>query len=137
MVAFRITEMLRAVVTHGTARKLASLGRPMAGKTGTTNKGVDTWFAGYTPDLVTTVWVGFDDRRTVEKATGGSIAAPIWGRFMTVATEQKAVARFRAPAGVRELPPVRGPVAPPPEPAKAAPEGTPAGAVVNLEELYE
>jgi len=105
-VAYRITEMMRTVISHGTARRVRTLGRPAAGKTGTTDRGVDTWFAGYTPDLVTSVWVGFDDQRPVRGATGGRLAAPIWARFMTAAHEGTPVTDFAIPPGVDPLPPV-------------------------------
>ena len=103
-VAFRITEIMQAVITHGTGKRARALGRPAAGKTGTTDDGIDTWFVGYTPNLVTSVWVGFDDRRPVKKATGGRIAAPIWTRFMTAAHEGVEVSQFRAPPGLAPLP---------------------------------
>lgn len=103
-VAYRITEMMEATITHGTAKNVRHLGRPAAGKTGTTDHGIDTWFVGYTPNLVTGVWVGFDDRRPVHKATGGSLAAPIWGRYMTAAHEGTPVADFEPPSGLEPLP---------------------------------
>ena len=106
-VAYRITEMLQAVVSHGTGKRARSIGRSAAGKTGTTDHGVDTWFAGYTPELVCSVWVGFDDLRPVRKATGGRLAAPIWARFMTAALEGTPVGRFEPPAGVQPLPDIR------------------------------
>ncbi len=109
--AYRITEMMQAVVEHGTGKHVRHIGRKAAGKTGTTDNGIDTWFAGYTPGLVTTVWVGFDDRRPIHKATGGKLAAPIWARFMTAAHEGLEVADFRPPSGLEPLPPVRSPVA--------------------------
>ncbi|HIN86338.1 MAG TPA: PBP1A family penicillin-binding protein [Myxococcales bacterium] len=105
--AFRVTEMMRAVVQYGTGKAARAIGHPAAGKTGTTDNGIDTWFAGYTPSLVTTVWVGFDDRRPLRKATGGKLAAPIWSRFMTAAMEGRRVQRFRPPDGVGALPPPR------------------------------
>ncbi|MFT7621546.1 MAG: penicillin-binding protein 1A [Myxococcota bacterium] len=110
-VAFRITEMLQAVIEHGTGKGVRHLGRPAAGKTGTTDGGVDTWFAGYTPQLVTTVWVGFDDRTPLKKATGGKVAAPIWARFMTAAHEGLPIADFQPPNGLEPLPPVNKMVA--------------------------
>ena len=107
-VAYRITEMLQAVITNGTGKSVRALGRPAAGKTGTTDRGIDTWFVGYTPTLVAGVWVGFDDRRPVRKATGGKLAAPIWQRFMTAAHEGSSVTTFQPPPGVQDLPRVRG-----------------------------
>ncbi len=105
-VSYRITEMMEAVVTSGTAKSLQSLGRPIAGKTGTTDKGIDTWFAGYTPELVTVVWVGFDDMRAVDKATGGTIAAPLWQRFVASALETTAPTPFTRPSGLKALGPI-------------------------------
>ncbi|MFT5431318.1 MAG: penicillin-binding protein 1A [Myxococcota bacterium] len=131
-VAFQITQMLESVVTNGTAKKLRSLGRPIAGKTGTTDRGIDTWFAGYTPELATAVWVGFDDRRPVEKATGGSVAAPIWGQFMAVALENVEATEFSAPPGVDRLGPVQQPTAPP-----APPQPADGGVESGMEILYD
>jgi penicillin-binding protein 1A len=112
-VAWRATEMMRAVVTHGTAKRLKGIGRPVVGKTGTTDKGIDNWFAGYSRELVSVVWVGFDDRRSVEKATGGTIAAPIFGRFIADALEGRRVREFRPPPGVQPLSRVAAPEAAP------------------------
>ena len=103
-VAYRITEMMESVIDIGTGQDARSLGRPAAGKTGTSDQGMDTWFVGYTPELVATVWIGFDDRRAIEKASGGKLAAPIWARFMTAALEGSPVSRFTAPKGVEPLP---------------------------------
>ena len=110
-VASWLTEMMQAVVTHGTAKSLISLGRPIAGKTGTTDKGIDTWFVGYVPQLVTAVWVGFDDMRAVDKASGGTIAAPLWGRFMAASLETTPPRAFARPEGVGALGPVEEPTA--------------------------
>lgn len=86
---------LVGVVDYGTGAG-AKLGRPAAGKTGTTSENRDTWFAGYTPDLACVVWLGNDDNsRLARSATGGQLAAPLWARFMS-----KAHARLP----VRELP---------------------------------
>src|SRR5205814_1252729 len=78
-----VTSMLESVVKHGTGRKAAELGRPVAGKTGTTNDTHDAWFIGFTPDLLAGVWVGFDSERSLgAHETGGHAAAPIWTEFM-------------------------------------------------------
>jgi penicillin-binding protein 1A len=84
-VAFVLTSMLRDVVDRGTGTPVRAAGfrGPAAGKTGTTNDGADVWFVGYTPELVASVWMGFD-RPTpiVAGASGGTLAAPVWGRIM-------------------------------------------------------
>lgn len=84
-VAYLVTDMLREAVTRGTGTQATRMGYrgPAAGKTGTTNDGSDVWFVGYTPELVTSIWLGFDQPKPiVDDATGGRIAAPIWGRIM-------------------------------------------------------
>jgi penicillin-binding protein 1A len=81
--AFLITSMMEDVVRDGTGWRAKELGRPVAGKTGTTNEYRDAWFVGYTPDLVSVVWVGFDDMRTLgPQETGARAASPIWVSFM-------------------------------------------------------
>jgi len=81
--AFLITSMMESVVQYGTGWKAKALGRPVAGKTGTTNDYKDAWFVGYTKDLVAAVWVGFDDMRSLGSLeTGARAAAPIWISFM-------------------------------------------------------
>jgi 1A family penicillin-binding protein len=84
-VAYLITDMLRDAVDVGTATSVRRAGfhGPAAGKTGTTNDAADAWFVGYTPQLVGTVWIGFDQRRPIAaRASGGRAAAPVWGRLM-------------------------------------------------------
>ena len=76
-----MNEMLMSVVQNGTGRG-GAIGRPAAGKTGTTSDYKDAWFVGYTPDLVTGVWVGNDDNTPMKKVTGGTLPAPIWRGFM-------------------------------------------------------
>jgi penicillin-binding protein 1A len=81
--AFVMAHMMKGVVDHGTGYKVKELGRPVAGKTGTSNDQMDTWFIGYTPRWVCGVWVGFDQKKTIgPKETGGVVAAPIWLQFM-------------------------------------------------------
>jgi penicillin-binding protein 1A len=81
--AFLITSMMEDVVKYGTGWKARELGRPVAAKTGTTNEYRDAWFVGYTPELVTAVWVGFDDMRSLgPQETGARAASPIWTQFM-------------------------------------------------------
>lgn len=86
---FLINSMLKDVVRRGTGKKAMQLGRyDLAGKTGTTNEQKDAWFSGYNQDLVTTVWVGFDQPRTLgRRAFGGTTALPIWIDYMRVALE--------------------------------------------------
>ncbi len=81
--AFIVTSMLEDVVKYGTGRRARVLKRPVAGKTGTTNEYRDAWFIGYTPELASAVWVGFDDMRQLgDKETGSRAALPIWVPFM-------------------------------------------------------
>lgn len=81
--AFVMANMMKGVVEHGTGYKVKELGRPVAGKTGTSNDQMDAWFIGYTPSWVCGVWVGFDQKKQIgEKETGGVVAAPIWLYFM-------------------------------------------------------
>lgn len=102
--AFMVTSILEDVIKYGTGTK-ASIGRPAAGKTGTTQSYRDAWFVGYTPDLVTAVWVGHPkgqiEMRNVHgiKVTGGSFPASIWGRFMKAATKNMTLAKFEEPKG--------------------------------------
>lgn len=99
--AYVITNLMQSVVASGTGHRASVIGRPVAGKTGTTNDSKDAWFVGYIPQLVTGVWVGYDQERSLGAGgSGGQAAAPIWGDFM-----QKAVARlpsedFEAPENV-------------------------------------
>ena len=95
---------MEGVVQRGTARKLKELGRPLAGKTGTTNKSKDTWFIGYSPDLVVGVFVGFDEPKSLGKReTGSSVAAPIWGDFMKQALADVPPMPFRVPSGMKNV----------------------------------
>ncbi len=83
--AYLVTDMLRDVVDRGTGYRVRRAGfrAPAAGKTGTSNDGRDAWFVGYTPRTVGVVWIGFDQpRRILPRATGGLLAAPVWGRMM-------------------------------------------------------
>ena len=81
--AFLMAHMMKGVIDRGTATVLKKLGRPIAGKTGTTNDHMDCWFLGYTPEWVGGVWVGFDKLKSIgREETGGRAAAPIWMYFM-------------------------------------------------------
>jgi penicillin-binding protein 1A len=100
-VAFVLTSMMQSVVQEGTAQRARRLRRPVAGKTGTTNDQRDAWFAGFTPQLVAVVWVGFDTpRRLGRHETGGRAALPIWVRFMRKALRNRPKRPFRQPPGV-------------------------------------
>jgi membrane carboxypeptidase/penicillin-binding protein len=86
---------LMGVVEGGTATRVRVLGRPMGGKTGTTNKTRDAWFIGFTPSLVTGTWVGMDDERTLgPKETGSQAAAPIFIAYMKEALKGTPVEKF-------------------------------------------
>jgi penicillin-binding protein 1A len=88
--AFMMSSMLADVVNHGTGYRARQSGftLPAAGKTGTTNDYVDAWFVGFTPRVVTGVWVGFDQRATIiANGYGGELAVPIWAEFMKTATK--------------------------------------------------
>lgn len=97
-VAFMVSHMLRGVLERGTGRA-GQLDVPAAGKTGTTDAYRDAWFAGYTPDLVAVVWVGFDHGRAVG-LPGSRAALPIWADFMKMAARGRPVTAFRPPPGV-------------------------------------
>jgi penicillin-binding protein 1A len=99
--AYVVTSMMQTVVQRGTGKKALELGRPVAGKTGTTNDTHDAWFVGFTPDLLAGVWVGFDAERSLGKdETGGHAAAPIWTAFMKKAMEGRPVVDFPVPDGI-------------------------------------
>jgi penicillin-binding protein 1B len=99
--AYTIDFMLQQVINHGTGYGARRLGftRPAAGKTGTTNDEKDAWFAGFTPDLLTVVWTGFDKREEIG-LTGAQAALPIWTTFMKAATASRPVLDFNPPPGL-------------------------------------
>ncbi|MBN9510331.1 MAG: PBP1A family penicillin-binding protein [Alphaproteobacteria bacterium] len=99
---FQLNLMMQGVVQRGTGTAAgAGLNRQIAGKTGTSQDFQDAWFAGFTPDLVTVVWVGFDTPASLgNNETGGAVAAPIWHDFMAVALKNRPVLTFPAPPGV-------------------------------------
>lgn len=102
--AYQTTYMLKGVVDNGTGRSISVLGRPLGGKTGTTNDFKDGWFMGFSPDLVTGVYVGYDTPKPLAGEAGGTVAAPIFRDFMKVALEDKPVVPFRIPEGVTLVP---------------------------------
>ncbi|MEO1101100.1 MAG: penicillin-binding protein 1A [Pseudomonadota bacterium] len=102
IVAYQVVHMLEGVVQRGTGARAKRVGKPLAGKTGTTNEYFDATFYGFSPDLVVGVWVGFDTPKTLgEGEAGGSVAAPIFTEFMEKALEEKPGLPFRIPPGVR------------------------------------
>ena len=106
--AYEMTYMLEGVIDHGTGTG-AAIGRPPAGKTGTTDNNVDAWFVGYTPTIVTAVWIGDDSgSHSLGEVYGGTIPAAIWRDYMTVATQDESYEGFAIPAGME-------PIAPPPK----------------------
>jgi penicillin-binding protein 1A len=99
--AYVMTNMMEEVVQTGTARRIKALGRPSAGKTGTTNNVYDAWYVGFTPRYVTGVWVGYDQERNLGRGEGGGRAAsPIWLGFMQAILKDKPVRVFQVPEGV-------------------------------------
>ncbi|HXG56294.1 MAG TPA: PBP1A family penicillin-binding protein [Vicinamibacterales bacterium] len=101
--AFMMSSMLADVINHGTGYRVRQSGftLPAAGKTGTTNDYVDAWFVGFTPRVVTGVWVGFDQPSTIiANGYGGELAVPIWAGFMKEATKGHEGTWFERPAGV-------------------------------------
>ncbi|MDO1585643.1 penicillin-binding transpeptidase domain-containing protein, partial [Rhizobium oryzicola] len=103
MTTYQITTMMQSVIEEGTASKRIKLGRPVAGKTGTTNGNNDAWFVGFTPDLVTGVYIGFDAPRSLGKGgTGSALAAPVFNEFMNAALAHVAVSQFQMPQGMTE-----------------------------------
>ncbi|AHJ62038.1 Multimodular transpeptidase-transglycosylase PBP 1A [Granulibacter bethesdensis] len=103
MSTFQIVTMMENVVAHGTGYQ-ASIGmggRPIAGKTGTTQDFVDAWFGGFTPTLVTIVWIGFDNPTSLgEHETGGALAAPVWREYMSAALKDHPMLQFPMPEGM-------------------------------------
>jgi len=102
--AYQMTSMMEGVVQRGTATIIKQFipDVPVAGKTGTTNESKDVWFVGYTPDLVVGVFVGYDTPKPMgNSATGGQIAAPIFGNFMKYALAGKRPVPFRQPPGIK------------------------------------
>jgi penicillin-binding protein 1A len=117
--AYQMVQLLSQAVDRGTGRRIRRLGftLPAAGKTGTTNDNTDAWFTGFTPELTTSVWIGFDERKKHKligsdslQIAGGSGAAPIWARFMKAAIQDTTPKPFRRPATIRliEVDPLLG-----------------------------
>jgi penicillin-binding protein 1A len=100
--AYQIVSMLEGVVLRGTGRSIRSVGKPLGGKTGTTNEERDAWFVGFSPDLAVGVFIGFDSPRPMGRLeTGGKVAAPVFRDFMQAAIGDKPAVPFRTPEGIR------------------------------------
>jgi len=100
--AFIMTHLLQGVVQHGTGQRAKVLGRPIAGKTGTSSDYADAWFIGYTPSLLTGVWVGFDDKTSLGiNETGARAALPIWISFMDQALKKSPIETLKPPIGIK------------------------------------
>jgi penicillin-binding protein 1A len=102
MTAYQITSMMEGVVQRGTATVVRDVGKPIAGKTGTTNDEKDVWFIGFSPDIVCGVYMGFDKPRHIARlATGGHLAAPVVRDFLKVTLADKPPIPFRVPPGIK------------------------------------
>jgi penicillin-binding protein 1A len=98
---YQVVSMLQGVVEHGTGRIVASVGKPLAGKTGTTNDSKDAWFVGFSPDLAVGVYVGFDTPKSLGKhEVGATVAAPAFRDFMAAALKDQPAIPFRIPPGI-------------------------------------
>ncbi len=116
--AYLMTDMLTAVVQSGTGHRVRALRRPVAGKTGTTNNLYDAWFVGFTPEIATGVWVGYDKARNLGKnETGSRAASPIFLDYMQHVLAGRPVVNFRYPEGIQfaRIDPATGLLAPPGE----------------------
>ena len=99
---FQIVEMMEGVVQRGTATVVKAVGKPIAGKTGTTNDFRDAWFVGFSPDLAAGVYMGYDDPMSLgEGETGGHLSAPIFRDYMMAALKDKPATEFRIPPGMQ------------------------------------
>ncbi len=102
MTAYQITSIMEGVVQRGTATVVKEVGKPIAGKTGTTNDEKDAWFVGFTPDLVVGVYMGYDKPRHLGRGqTGGHLSAPIARDFFKAALADKPAMPFRVPPGIK------------------------------------
>lgn len=100
--AYQITSMLEGVVQRGTSVRAKAIGKVVGGKTGTTNNSIDSWFVGFSPDLVAGVYIGFDTPRTLGKTeTGASVALPVFVDFMKQALKDTPSTPFRVPSEVK------------------------------------
>ncbi len=100
--AYQVVAMLKGVVDRGTGKRVSAVGKPLAGKTGTTNRERDAWFLGFSPDLAVGVFVGFDTPLPLgRRETGSSVAAPIFRDFMSAALKDQPAVPFRIPPNIR------------------------------------
>lgn len=109
--AYLVTSMLQSVITHGTAASARSLSPNLAGKTGTSNRSNDAWFVGYSPTVLTLVWVGFDNNRSLgARESGARTALPVWTRIMRTAPGALSSESFVEPPGIshRSIDPMTG-----------------------------
>ncbi len=105
MTAYQITSMMEGVVKRGTATRVRAVGKPIAGKTGTTNDEKDAWFVGFSPDLVCGVFIGYDKPRPMGRGmTGGHVAAPVFVEFMKTALKNEPPKEFQVPPGIDLIP---------------------------------
>lgn len=102
LTAYQMTSILEGVVQRGTAQSVKAVGKPLAGKTGTTNDAKDVWFVGFSPDLAVGVFLGYDQPKSLgSAATAGQYAAPVFRDFMQMALKDKPATPFRVPAGIK------------------------------------
>lgn len=102
--AYQMVSILEGVVQRGTGARIKELNRPLAGKTGTTNESKDTWFIGFSPDLVVGVFAGFDEPKSIgKKETGASVAVPVFKDFMEAALKDQPPTPFRIPPGIKQV----------------------------------
>jgi len=100
--AYQVVNMMRGVIERGTGKRIQAVGKPLAGKTGTTNEEKDTWFLGFTPDLAVGVFIGFDEPKPLGRdETGSSVSAPVFRDFMAAALKDKPAIPFRIPPNIR------------------------------------
>jgi penicillin-binding protein 1A len=109
MTAFQMTSILEGVIQRGTGQAIKEVGKPLAGKTGTTNDAKDVWFVGYSPDLAVGVFMGYDKPRSLgDSATAGRYAAPVFRDFMKAALKDKPATAFRMPKDMKIIRVSRG-----------------------------
>jgi penicillin-binding protein 1A len=102
LTAYQVTSILEGVVQRGTAQSVKAVGKPLAGKTGTTNDAKDVWFVGFSPDLAVGVFLGYDQPKSLgNAATAGQYAAPVFRDFMQMALKDKPATPFRVPPGIK------------------------------------
>jgi penicillin-binding protein 1A len=105
LTAYQMVSMLEGVVQRGTGQSIKAVGKPLAGKTGTTNDAKDVWFVGFSPDLAVGVYLGFDKPASLgDSATAGRYAAPVFRDFMAMALKDKPATPFRVPPGIKLIP---------------------------------